>query len=92
MNEDDPKSKIIPKLESEDLLADHQNESGNYSQTDIYKSYKVEVEKILEFYTPYLSKSIGSGIHGEWDFSYSNVQSNQDSERIKSLEVLQNWI
>ena len=84
MNEADPKPKIMQKLESEDLLADHQNESGNCSQTDIHKNYKVEVEKILEFYYPYLSKSIGSDIHGLRDFSYSDVQTNQDSDRIKA--------
>ena len=84
MNEADPKPKIIPKLESEDLLSDHQNESGNYSQIDIHKSYKVEVEKIFEFYYQYWSKSIGSDIHGLRDFSYSDVQTNQDSDRINA--------
>ena len=46
MNVDDPK--IIPKLEWEDLISEHERESGNYSQSDIQKSYKIEEEKKLE--------------------------------------------
>ena len=46
MNVDDPK--IKPKLEREDLISEHESESGNYSQYDIQKSYKIEEEKKLE--------------------------------------------
>ena len=48
MNVDDPKSKITPKLEWEDFISEHERESGNYSQFDIQKSYKIEEERKLE--------------------------------------------
>ena len=40
MNVDDPK--INPKLEWEDLISEHESKSGNYSQSDTQKSYKIE--------------------------------------------------
>ena len=61
MNVDDPK--IKPKLEWEDLISEH--ESGNYSQSDIQKSYKIEEEKKLESSDESSSESSGSDIHGE---------------------------
>ena len=45
-----PKPKIIPKLKWEDLISKHESESGNYSQSDIQKNYKIEEEKKSEFF------------------------------------------
>ena len=47
MNMDDPN--IISKLKLEDLISEHESKSGNYSQSDIQKSYKIEEQKKLEF-------------------------------------------
>ena len=44
MSVDDPKPKIKKKLEWEDLISEHESESGNYSQSEIQKSYKIEEE------------------------------------------------
>ena len=44
-----PKSIIISKLNWEDFISEHENESGNYSQFDIQKSFKINDEKKFEF-------------------------------------------
>ena len=77
--------KIIPKLEWEDLISEHQSESGNYSQSDIQKSYKTEEKRKLEFSDESSSESGGSDIHGEGVYSGSYVQSDQDSYHIQKL-------
>ena len=41
MNVNGPKPKIMPKLEWEDLISEHESESGNYSLSDIQKNYKI---------------------------------------------------
>ena len=69
------KPKITPKLKWEDLISEHECESGNYSQSDIQKSYKIEEVKKLEFSDESSSESSGSDIHGEEDYSGSDVQS-----------------
>ena len=63
MNVDDPKPKIIPKLEWGDLTSDHESESSNYSQSDIQKSYKNEEENKLEFSDESSSEFSDSDIH-----------------------------
>ena len=83
MNVNDPK--IIPKLEWEDLISEHESESDNYCQSDIQKSYKIEEEKKLEFSDESSSMSSGRDIHGEGDYSGSDVQSDQDSDHIQEL-------
>ena len=87
MNVDD--SKLIPKLEWDDLISKH--ESGNYSQFDIQKSYKIEEDNKLEFSDESSSKSSGSDIHEEGDYSGSDVQSNQDSDHIQKLKNTSNF-
>ena len=89
INVDDPK--MIPKLEWEDLISEHENESGNYSKSDIQKSYKVEEQKKLESFDESSSKSSGSDIHGEGDYSGSDVQSDQDSDHIQELREASNF-
>ena len=89
MNVDDPKPKRIPKLEWEDLISEH--ESGNYSQSDIQKSYKIEEENKLEFSDESSSESSNSDIHGEGDYSGSDVQLDQDSDHIQKLRDASNF-
>ena len=89
MNVDDPK--IKPKLEWEDLISEHESESGNYSQSDIQKSYKIEEQKKLESSGESSSESSGSDIHGEGDYSGSDVQSDQDSDHIQELRDASNF-
>ena len=67
MNVDDPKPKTMPKLEWEDLVSEHESESGNYSQSDIQKSNKIEKEKKLKFSNKSSSESSGSEFFGEGD-------------------------
>ena len=67
INVDDPK--IIPNPKWEDILSEHESESGNYSLSDIQMSYKIEEEKKLEFSDESSSESSGSDIHGEGDYS-----------------------
>ena len=45
MNVDGLEPKIIQNLNCEDLISDHESESGNYSQSDIHKNYKIEQKK-----------------------------------------------
>ena len=47
MNVDGPKSKIMPKLEWGDLTSENESESGNYSQSDIQKSFIIEEQNKL---------------------------------------------
>ena len=89
MNVDAPK--IMPKLEWEDLISEHESENGNYSQSDIQKSYKIEEEKKLEFSDESSSESSGSDIHGEGNYSGSDVQSDQDSDHIQELWDVSNF-
>ena len=91
MNVDDPKPKIIPKLKLEDQISEHESESGNYSQFDIQKIYKIKEEKRLEFSDEPSSESSGSDIHGEEDYSGSDVQSDQDSDHIQELRDTSNF-
>ena len=88
LNVDDPK--IIPKLEWEDLISEHESESGDYSQSDIQKSYKIEEEKKLESSDESSSESSGSDIHGEGDCSGSDVQLDQDSDHIQEFRDASN--
>ena len=89
MNMDDPR--IIPKLEWEDLISEHESESGIYSQSNIQKSYKIEKEKKLESSDKSSSESSCSDIHGEGDYSGSDVQSDQDSDHIQELRDASNF-
>ena len=89
MNVDDPK--IKPKLEWEDLTSEHNSESGNYSQSDIQMSYKIEEEKKLESSDESSSESSGRDIHGEGDYSGSDVQSDQDSDHIQEVRDASNF-
>ena len=88
MNVDDPKPKLISKLE--DLISEHGSESGNYSQCYIQKSYKIEGKEI-QFFDESLSKSSGSDIHGEGNYNGSDVQSDQDSDHIQELRDASNF-
>ena len=72
INVDDQKPKIISKLNSKDLIFEHKNKSGNYNQSDIKKSNKIEEEKKLEFSDESSSMSSGRDIHGEGDNSDSD--------------------
>ena len=80
-----PKPKIIPKVKWEDLILEHESESGIYSQSGIQKNYTIEEEKKLEFSDESSSEPSGSDIHGEGDYSGSDVQSDQDSDHIQQL-------
>ena len=70
---------------------EHKSESGNYNQSDIQKSYKIEEEKKLESSDESLSESSGSNIHGEGNYSGSDVQSDQDSDHIQELRDASNF-
>ena len=85
MNVDDPKPMIPPKLEWGDLISEHESKSGNYSQSDIQKSYKIEEERKWEFSDESSFESSGGDIHREGDYSGSNVQSDHDSDHIQEL-------
>ena len=85
MNVDDSKLKIMPKLNWEDLISEHESERVNYSQTDIQKSYKIVKGKKLKFYNESSSESSGSDIHGEGDYNGFDVLSDHDSDHIQEL-------
>ena len=87
MNVDGPK--LIPKLGWENLILKHK--SGNYSQFDIQKSYKIEEDYKLEFSDESSSKSSGSDIHEEGDYSGSDVQLNQDFDHIQEFKDALNF-
>ena len=89
MNVDDPK--IKSNLEWDDLISEHESESGNYTQSDIQKSYKIEEQKKLESSDESSYESNGSDIHGDEDISGSDVQSDQDSDHIQELRDASNF-
>ena len=91
MNVDDSKPKRIPKLEREDIKLNHKSEIGNYSQSDIQKNYKIEEQNKLEFSDKSSSESSGCDIHGEGDYSGSDVQPDQDSDFIQELRDAPNF-
>ena len=64
----------------------------NYSQSDIQKIYKIEEEKELEFSDESSSESSGSDIHGEGDYSGSDVQSVKILFTSKNSEMLQTLV
>ena len=66
-------------------MSEHESESGNYSQFDILKSYKIEEENKLEFSDESSSESSENDILGEEDYIGSDVLSDQDSDRIQEL-------
>ena len=83
--------RLNKKLEWEDLISEHESESGNYNQSDIQKSYKIEKEMKLKSSDESSSESSGSDIHGEGDYSGSDVQSDQDSDHIQKLRDASNF-
>ena len=62
-----------------------------YSLFDIQKSYQIEEQKKLEFSDESSSESSGSNIHGEGDYSGSDVQSDQDSDYNQELRDVSNF-
>ena len=55
------------------------------------ESYNTEEENKLEFSDESSSESSGSYIHGEGDYSSSDVQSDQDSDHIQKLRDASNF-
>ena len=72
----------MPKLEWEDLISEHEGESGNHSQSDINKSYKIEEERKFEFSDESLSESVAVTFM-VGNYSYYDIQSDQDADHIQ---------
>ena len=93
-------SQILHKIEWEDLISENENESGNYSQANIHKCFKIGKQNKLLFSDESSSKSSGETfIRGR--LKYNHIQSDQDTdhtlsnrflntewEKIKSLLIL----